>query len=107
MSSYNKQKFKQFKELYFQLLTRKNKEDNSHYNGIIQRYLYPVITAKHIPLEWRYDLNPETNPWLMERIGVNATMNSGANGTANTCWQYVWKGTTVSHSLPLPKVQTE
>ena len=85
MSSYNKQKFKQFKELYFQLLTRKNKEDNSHYNGIIQRYLYPVITAKHIPLEWRYDLNPETN----------------------TCWQYVWKGTTVSHSLPLPKVQTE
>lgn len=39
MSSYNKQKFKQFKELYFQLLTRKNKEDNSHYNGIIQRYL--------------------------------------------------------------------
>lgn len=65
MSSYNKQKFKQFKELYFQLLTRKNKEDNSHYNGIIQRYLYPVITAKHIPLEWRYDLNPETNPWLM------------------------------------------
>ena len=78
MSSYNKQKFKQFKELYFQLLTRKNKEDNSHYNGIIQRYLYPVITAKHIPLEWRYDLNPETNPWLMERIGVNATMNSGA-----------------------------
>lgn len=45
MSSYNKQKFKQFKELYFQLLTRKNKEDNSHYNGIIQRYLYPVITA--------------------------------------------------------------
>lgn len=78
MSSYKEQLFNDFKEAYLQLLTRKNEEDLSCYNGIIQRYKYPVITAKHIPLEWRYDLNPETNPWFMERIGVNATMNSGA-----------------------------
>lgn len=47
-------------------------------NGIFERYVYPVITADHIPIEYRYDLNPETNPYFMERIGVNATMNSGA-----------------------------
>lgn len=47
-------------------------------NGIITRYIYPVITANHIPLEWRYDMNPATNPYCLERIGVNATMNSGA-----------------------------
>ena len=47
-------------------------------NGIFERYEYPVLTNEHAPLEWRYDLNPETNPWIIERIGVNATMNSGA-----------------------------
>lgn len=47
-------------------------------NGVVQRYQYPVVTPERIPLEWRYDLNPETNPFCMERIGVNATMNSGA-----------------------------
>lgn len=47
-------------------------------NGIFERYKNPVLTAAHTPLFWRYDLNPETNPFLMERIGMNATMNSGA-----------------------------
>lgn len=46
--------------------------------GIVTRYKNPVITAAHIPLEWRYDLNPKTNPYCLERIGVNACMNSGA-----------------------------
>ena len=55
------------------LISRKNKMIFSE-NG----YKYPILTAAHTPLEWRYDLNPETNPYLMERIGVNATMNSGA-----------------------------
>lgn len=50
-------------------------EDSS---GIAQRYIHPVVTAEHIPLEWRYDLNPATNPFCLERIGVNAAMNSGA-----------------------------
>lgn len=47
-------------------------------NGIIRRYIHPVLTRNHIPLEWRYDFNPETNPYCLERIGFNATMNSGA-----------------------------
>lgn len=48
------------------------------YNGIYTRYQYPILTAAHAPLSWRYDFNPETNPFFMERIGVNATLNSGA-----------------------------
>lgn len=47
-------------------------------NGIYQRWRNPVITADHIPLHWRYDFNPQTNPMLMERIGVNAAFNAGA-----------------------------
>lgn len=47
-------------------------------NGIYNRYEHPVVTAAHIPVEWRYDLNPATNPYCMERIGINAVMNSGA-----------------------------
>ncbi|MBP3203111.1 MAG: glycosidase [Bacteroidales bacterium] len=47
-------------------------------NGIYERYAHPVLTADHAPLEWRYDLNPETNPYLMERIGVHAVLNAGA-----------------------------
>lgn len=48
------------------------------YNGIYERYKQPILTAAHAPLHWRYDFNPETNPFLMERIGINATLNSGA-----------------------------
>lgn len=59
------------------ILQRKNiKEENG--NGIFCRYRYPVVTREHIPLTWRYDLNPETNPYCMERIRANATMNAGA-----------------------------
>lgn len=47
-------------------------------NGIFERYENPVLTADHAPLEWRYDLNRETNPWLMERFGIHAAFNSGA-----------------------------
>ncbi|MGI4736057.1 MAG: glycoside hydrolase family 130 protein [Janthinobacterium lividum] len=47
-------------------------------NGIFDRYAYPVLTAAHAPLAWKYDLNPATNPYLMERIGINATLNAGA-----------------------------
>ena len=72
------------------LISRKNKMIFSE-NGIFERYKYPILTAAHTPLEWRYDLNPETNPYLMERIGVNATMNSGAikwNGKYVSCLLY-------------------
>jgi 4-O-beta-D-mannosyl-D-glucose phosphorylase len=47
-------------------------------NGIYSRYKNPVLTASHAPLTWRYDLNPETNPGLLERIGINAVCNAGA-----------------------------
>ena len=47
-------------------------------NGIYDRYEHPVLTAGHAPLIWRYDLNPESNPYLMERFGINAVFNSGA-----------------------------
>lgn len=59
------------------LLHKKNKPVNKS-NGIFQRYKYPIITAEHIPIHWRYDLNPETNPYGLERIGFNATFNAGA-----------------------------
>ncbi len=47
-------------------------------NGIYSRYRHPVVTAEHVPLTWRYDLNYATNPFLLERIGVNAAFNAGA-----------------------------
>ena len=47
-------------------------------NGIFNRYKNPVLTRNHIPIHWRFDLNPETNPFCMERIGFNAAFNSGA-----------------------------
>ena len=64
-------------EKYNKLIERKNVKSDS-YNGIYDRYEYPVLTREHIPLTWKYDLNPETNPYFMERLGVNAVMNSGA-----------------------------
>ncbi len=64
-------------EKYNKLITRKNVKSD-FYNGIYDRYKYPVLTREHIPLHWRYDLNPQTNPYFMERLGVNAVMNSGA-----------------------------
>ncbi|MCH5329590.1 MAG: glycosidase [Alistipes sp.] len=60
-----------------ELLTRKNLPVPDS-NGIFQRYQNPVVTAAHTPVEWRYDLNPNTNPHLLERIGINATLNAGA-----------------------------
>lgn len=60
------------------LISRRNKINDKWYNGIFDRYENPVLTNEHIPLEWRYDLNEETNPYLLERIGVNAVFNSGA-----------------------------
>jgi len=47
-------------------------------NGVFFRYQNPILTARHVPLIWRYDLNPATNPYLMERFGINAVFNSGA-----------------------------
>ena len=62
---------------YNRLIERKNQK-STFYNGVFDRYEYPVLTREHIPLTWKYDLNPETNPYFLERLGVNAVMNSGA-----------------------------
>ncbi len=61
-----------------ELIARKNEVDTTFYNGLFDRYKYPVITRDHAPIFWRYDVNEETNPYFMERLGINATMNSGA-----------------------------
>ncbi|MEE3414675.1 MAG: glycosidase [Prevotella sp.] len=60
-----------------ELLTRKNIAERWG-NGIYTRYRYPILTAEHTPLEWRYDFSKKDNPYLMQRIMMNATLNSGA-----------------------------
>jgi len=59
-------------------LIHKPNEKLPNGNGIFDRYKNPVLTAAHTPLFWRYDLNPETNPFLIERFGINAALNAGA-----------------------------
>ncbi|MFA9379846.1 MAG: glycosidase, partial [Acetanaerobacterium sp.] len=59
------------------LLDRKNEKTNE-YNGIFDRWKHPVLTREHAPLVWRYDYDPKTNPYFMERLGVNAVLNAGA-----------------------------
>lgn len=59
------------------LIAKKNRKSN-FYNGVFDRYEDPILTREHAPVEWKYDLNPETNPYFMERLGINAVMNSGA-----------------------------
>jgi 4-O-beta-D-mannosyl-D-glucose phosphorylase len=72
-----KERLQVLTEISDKLLNRRNKQLLSS-NGIYSRFRYPILTREHIPLNWRYDLNQETNPYLMERIGFNATFNSGA-----------------------------
>ena len=70
-------KYEEELKKYEAVVSRKN-EKTDEYNGIYDRYKNPVLTRDHIPLTWKYDLNPETNPFFMERLGINAVMNSGA-----------------------------
>lgn len=62
---------------YNEVVSRKN-SILDEYNGIYDRYVNPVLTREHAPLHWRYDLNPKTNPYFMERLGINAVFNAGA-----------------------------
>lgn len=61
---------------YESLITRKNIPLEG--NGVYTRYANPIVTAAMVPPFWKYDFNRKTNPYFMERIGVNATLNSGA-----------------------------
>ncbi len=67
----------EIKSRYGQLINQKNAETAGG-NGVYTRYDRPVLTAAQVPYFWKYDLNPETNPFLMERIGINAAFNAGA-----------------------------
>jgi 4-O-beta-D-mannosyl-D-glucose phosphorylase len=60
------------------LIKRPNAPDTRWDNGWFTRYKFPVLTGAHTPIEWRYDLNPETNPRFLERLGINAVFNAGA-----------------------------
>ncbi|ECE3082636.1 glycosidase, partial [Salmonella enterica] len=71
-------KYNELLEQQEQLLTRQNEIDPTFYNGVYDRYRYPVIIRHHVPLHWRFDLDETTNPHFMERLGINATLNPGA-----------------------------
>src|SRR5690554_6229477 len=71
-------RLKDIKEAYGVLVSQKNSPQEEVGNGVFQRYKYPVVTAAHAPVFWRYDLNKKTNPFLMERFGINAVFNAGA-----------------------------
>jgi 4-O-beta-D-mannosyl-D-glucose phosphorylase len=60
------------------LLSRKNKVDRKASSNLAWRYQNPVLTADHVPLSWRIDFDPTRNPFVLERLGVNATFNAGA-----------------------------
>src|SRR5215472_18686241 len=70
-------KLKQLKQQHQQLLRRPNRKQKTG-NGIFDRYEFPVLTAEHTPLSWRYDFDHATNPHLMTRLGINSVFNVGA-----------------------------
>ncbi|MCR4734545.1 MAG: glycosidase [Treponema sp.] len=72
------EKYYEMEKAQEKFLSRKNKINNDFYNGIYERYENPILTRDSLPLTWKYDLNKETNPFFMERLGINAVMNSGA-----------------------------
>jgi 4-O-beta-D-mannosyl-D-glucose phosphorylase len=63
---------------YQTIINRKNKKVKLNKGGVYSRYQFPVLTSDHIPLNWRYDFNEKTNPFFLERIGINAALNPGA-----------------------------
>ena len=71
------EKVKSLRARHEVLLSRKN-NPLPYGNGIYEKYENPILTAEHTPLEWRYDFNEKDNPYLMQRIMMNATLNSGA-----------------------------
>jgi len=75
MNDFN-ERVRQLFENYEALVACKNEPGSS--NGVYHRWSKPVLSAAHTPVFWRYDLNQATNPLLLERLGINATFNSGA-----------------------------
>jgi 4-O-beta-D-mannosyl-D-glucose phosphorylase len=77
MKNFFRERLSQLQEHYTGLISRPN-EPQTPGNGIFLRYKHPVLTAAHAPLFWRYDLDEKTNPFLMERFGINGVFNAGA-----------------------------
>ena len=77
MNEYFQNRLRYLDKKHKELLAQKNTEKKS-INGIYNRFENPVLTPQHVPLEWRFDLNYTTNPFLLERFGINAVFNSGA-----------------------------
>lgn len=77
MNEYFQNRYRFLLSKYQDLLAKTNVEKAS-INGIYNRFENPVLTPQHIPLEWRFDLDPASNPFLLERFGINAVFNSGA-----------------------------
>lgn len=77
MSTIFEKRLKALRKAQKELVSQSNEKEQLG-NGVYERYRYPVLSAQHAPLFWRYDLNPKTNPFLMERFGINAVFNSGA-----------------------------
>ncbi|MBO7588638.1 MAG: glycosidase [Bacteroidaceae bacterium] len=72
-----KERIMKLRQRHEELLTRRN-EPLQWDNGIYVKYRYPILTAEHTPLEWRYDFSEKDNPYLMQRIMMNAVFNAGA-----------------------------
>jgi 4-O-beta-D-mannosyl-D-glucose phosphorylase len=106
-SSFFQQRLADIKKEHDLLLSQQNLAEPLG-NGIYKRYKNPVLTAAHAPITWRYDLNPQTNPFCMERIGINAAFNAGAiKWNGKYLLLPAWKATTVNRFLLWPKVPTE
>lgn len=73
-----KEKMRHLEAQHECVVNRKNEKFHTYDNGIFQRYKYPVLTARHIPLHWRYDFDQASNPYLLERLAVNSVFNTGA-----------------------------
>jgi 4-O-beta-D-mannosyl-D-glucose phosphorylase len=77
MNTEFKARLKQLEDEHQQLITKKNKKEAPGH-GRLEGYDNPVLTGDHAPLFWKYDLNPDTNPFLIERFGIHAAFNAGA-----------------------------
>lgn len=77
MIKYFENRLKAIQNMHRQL-TRCTNRQTEPGNGVYDRYELPVLTAAHVPITWKYDLNYESNPYLMERYGINAVFNAGA-----------------------------
>lgn len=73
MNQFNRQLEKTLQR-YELLLSRENEPIDD--NGLFCRYRFPILTAAHTPISWRYDLNPVKNPYLLQRIMINCVFNS-------------------------------